>query len=113
MKNAKSKFIINVRQLTVLLIVLSLLLIFILASTCFTSNKNVLAETNEVSDDITYIELLSERPNNFDPEIIVNKYLGATSNYDDENQELTIDFPDSYSEKQIALDVSQWKKDFY
>ncbi len=113
MKNAKSKFIINVRQLTVLLIVLSLLLIFILASTCFTSNKNVLAETNEVSDDITYIELLSERPNNFDPEIIVNKYFGATSNYDDENQELTIDFPDSYSEKQIALDVSQWKKDFY
>lgn len=49
MKNAK-KFIINVRQLTVLLIVFSLLLIFILASTCFTSNKNVLAETNHETE---------------------------------------------------------------
>ena len=89
--------------------------ITIFASVCaianFSDNKNVYADEGENFSNSTTEWLLSEKPENFEPQLTLHKYAGAENSFDGEAKELTIDFPAAYPQDNLNISAADWEED--
>lgn len=112
MKNIKFGFKKNIRLMSIVILIVTLLSTSLFAILSFGKSKNAYADATENTTGNTDVAgLLNEKPENFEPQLTLNKYAGAENSFNEQTNELIIDFPVAYTQEHMTIAASDWEKD--
>lgn len=111
MKNLKLKAKRHIKFINITILGAITLFTCVFAIVNFSDNKSVYADEGENFVNSPTEWLLSEKPENFEPQLTLHKYAGAKNSFDAEAKELTIDFPVAYAQDSITIAASDWGED--